>query len=253
MRTGFLRVIVVVFLAMTSSSAFAQKRPLILAAHDYPPYVIVHDGKPPSGIMIDIWNEVSRRMGQEVRFEIYPLQREIMLLEQGLIDGLFSIKKTPDRERRFLYPKEPLMLQDHVFFVLKDSNIDFRGNLSSFANVSIGVVSKVSYGEVFDTAVATGVLKKIDPAASYDLDFRMLLNKRVEAIICSRFVGISILKRMGALDQTRIAGIPVETVKSYVIFGRKTVEPSVTEAFDKAISSMRKDGTIKSIERKYLN
>lgn len=254
MNALLLRMIIAAFLATLSTAAFAQQRPLILATFDYPPYVTAQgDDAQPGGMMIEIWTEIARRTGQKVEFRVYPFKRELVLVEQGHVDGLFSIKKTPEREKRFLYPNEPLMIQDYVFFTLKNSKIEFRGNLDAFSNVPIGVNSGVSYGPIFDSAVKRGMLKNLHPAPSYDLNFKMLLNGRVNAVICSRLVGVSILEKLGMRDQVRVSSIPVETTKSYVIFSKKTARPALIPEFDKAISSMRRDGTMKSIEQKYFS
>jgi polar amino acid transport system substrate-binding protein len=139
-----------------------------------------------------------------------------------------------------------------VFFVLKESKLSYTGDLAAFADVSIGVVSKVSYGKTFDTAVEKGVLKKIDAARTYDQDFQKLLAGRVDAVVCSKLVGLSILKKLGGLDKTKIGGQPVESAVSYTVFSKKTVKQAQVDEIDKALSSMRKDGTIDKLEAKYI-
>lgn len=231
----------------------ANAAPLHIGTFDYEPYISAVEGSPPTGLAIDIWHEISKRSGIAVKITAdYPMPREWAMVEDGSMDGMFSIKKTPEREKIYLFPKEPLYQQDYVFFVLKDSKLSYEGNLSAFSEVPIGVVSKVSYGKVFDSAVESGILKKIDAARSYELDFQKLLAGRVDAVICSKLVGLSVLKKLGGLDKTRIAGRPVETAVSYTVFSRKTVQQSQIDEIDKALTAMRKDGTIERLESKYI-
>jgi polar amino acid transport system substrate-binding protein len=231
----------------------AQGKPLTVGTFDYPPYITAPEGAKPTGLAVDLWAEISKRSGVEVKITAeYPMQREWAMVEEGTMDGMFSIKKTPEREKIYIFPKEPLYVQDYVFFVLKESRLGYTGDLTAFADVSIGVVSKVSYGKTFDSAVEKGVLKKIDAARTYDQDFQKLLAGRVDAVVCSKLVGLSILKKLGGLDKAKVGGQPIESAVSYTVFSKKTVKQAQVDEIDKALSSMRKDGTIDRIEAKYI-
>lgn len=232
-----------------TQTVLAQSKPLVLLTFDYPPF-IVQDAKAPTGMMIEVVSEAFKRAGKPIKFEFYPLPRGLQMLEAGEGDALFTLKKTPEREAKFVFSQEPVLAQDYVFFVPKDSNIAFNGDLKTMSNATIGVVSKVSFGSVFDKAAEAGVFKKLDVAQTYETNFKKLLAKRTDAVVCSRVVGLTILKGLNASQEAKVSGPPIETAQSYIMFNKK-VGADVVAAFDKAIAAMRKDGTYAKIEKKY--
>lgn len=236
-----------------AAPAFAQERPVQLVTFAYPPFVEVDGDKPVTGPMVDVVTAVFNRMGRAMTIEAYPLARGLRMLELGQADGFFTIKKTPEREAIYLFPKTNLLTQDFVFFVLAGSGIEFNGDLKNMAQASIGVVLNTSYGQVFDTAAKRGTFKKLEPALNFEANFKKLLAGRMDAVVCSRVVGLSILKKLNASKDVRVAGPPIETAKSYIAFNKSAVTPALVAEFDKALNMMQKDGTLRAIEQRYVD
>ncbi len=236
-----------------AAPAFSQERPLHLVTFVYPPFVEVGGDKPVNGLMVDAVTAVFSRMGKPMTLEVYPLARALRMLEIGEADGFFTIKKTPEREASYFFPKTHLLTQDFVFFVLADSGIEFNGELKNMTHASIGVVQNTSYGQVFDTAAKSDTFKRLEPALSFEANFKKLLAGRMDAVVCSRVVGLTILKKLNASKQVRVAGPPIETARSYIAFNRNTVTPALVAEFDRVLGAMQKDGTMKAIEQQYAN
>ena len=243
-------VITVLLLWATALSAANGEPPLRLVTLEYPPY-IKQTGNEAQGLTVDIVKEAFARIGKPIAIEFYPWKRSLSMLAEGKVDGLFTIKKTLEREASMLFPRKALISQDYVFFVRKGSKIQFNGNFVSLADASIGVVNATSYGANFDEAAQSGRFKKLDIANNYDLTFRKLLGGRVDAVICSRLVGLDILKNMNAADKVEISGPPTETTVSYLVFSMKKNHSELSATFDLAIESMEKDGSIGRIFKKY--
>jgi polar amino acid transport system substrate-binding protein len=249
MRMKSIFLVICVGLLALATQVFAQPKPVLLVTFDYPPFMGTQDNHP-QGMMIDVIAEAFKRMGTPFKIEVYPLARDLAMLESGEADALFTVKKTPEREASYVFSKEPVLTQDYVFFVTKDSKIEFKGDLNGLADVSVGIVSKVSFGKVFDTAVQKGTFKKLDTAPTYDSNFQKLLANHVDTVICSRIPGLAILKRLNASGKAKVSGPPVEIAQSYMMF-KKGVSPALVEAFDKAIAAMRKDGTYDKLQNAY--
>lgn len=243
-------VITMILLWATGVSAANSEPPLRLVTLEYPPY-IKQIGNDAEGLTVDIVKEAFTRIGRPITIEFYPWGRSLSMLAEGEADGLFTIKKTSERETTMLFPHKPLISQDYVFFVRKGSKTQFNGDFSSLANASIGVVNATSYGAHFDEAAQSGRFKKLDAAHNYDLTFRKLLGGRVDAVICSRLVGLDILKNLNAVDKVQISGPPTETTVSYLVFSMKKNHSELAAIFDLAIESMEKDGTIGRIFKRY--
>jgi len=227
----------------------AQDKPVVLASFDYPPFMETVDGQP-SGIMVDVVTEAFRRMGTPVKITLYPLGRNFMMVDTGEVDGMFTVKKTPERIAAYLFSKEVMLTQEYVIFVTRDSKLTFDGRLGELGGQLIGVVRDTSYGSVFDTAVRDGALKQLDFALTHESNFRKLLLHHVDAVVSSKIVGLSILKRLNANGQVKIIGPALETTQSYVMFGKK-VSPVVVQSFDRSVASMQSDGTFSRIFDKY--
>lgn len=242
--------VVAFVLVFTGLPISAQQPTLRFATLEYPPY-IVQAGDSAQGLTIDIVNEVFKRIGREVKYEFYPIARGLAMVADGTVDGFFTLKKNADRELVMLFPKETVVSQDYVFFVPKDSKLEFDGNFTSMANASIGVVAATSYGARFDTAAKNNEFRKLESSADYDTTFKKLLAGRMDAVICSKFVGLAVLKKMGGADKVRVSGSPVETVPSFLAFTKKKDYSDLAAAFDQTIAAMRQDGTIDRIMKKY--
>lgn len=242
-------ILIVVVLAMPPL-CFPQNKPLRLISFEYHPFVTRIENSA-QGMSVEIVKEIFLRMGREITIEIFPVARALRMFENGDVDAFFTIKKTPERETKFLFPKEALITQDYVFFAPNDSKLTFDGDLSSLSNASIGVVNQVTYGSRFDTAVKNGVFKRLESAPSFELTFKKLLGGRMDTVIASRVVGIAFLNEIGGLNKIKIIGTPVETTESYLAFSRKEGCVELANAFDRTVAAMRKDGTFSRIVKKY--
>lgn len=223
---------------------------LRLVTLEYPPYIVSTPTRA-EGMVADIVREAFARMKLPVVIEFYPWTRALAMLASGQADGLFTIKRTPDREQTMLYPREPLLAQDYVFFVRKDSSLRFTGDFASLAGASVGLVKNTSYGARFDTAAASGQFRNLEYANDYEHIFRMLLAGRIDTVICSRLVGLSYLRQLDATDRVVVAGPPSETAHSYLVFTRARDMRALAEAYDQALAGMRRDGSLARIVAAY--
>lgn len=240
----------VLCLCTTSAPGAEQAATLRLVSHDYPPY-IMQNANGGSGPVLDLVREAFARMNRPIAIEFYPWARATALVEAGQADAIFTIKPTPQREASMIFPHESIMAQDYVFFVRKDSPFRFNGDFQSLATARVGVALNTSYSKRFDAAVAEGAFYRIDAASTYELNFRMLLARRVDVVICSRLVGWKYLEGIGGADQVMVSGPPVETTVSYLAFSRKPGSEQLAVQFDRVLAKMKTDGSFAAIMKAY--
>ncbi|KAB8044612.1 transporter substrate-binding domain-containing protein [Janthinobacterium aquaticum] len=214
---------------------------LKLVSFPYPPLMLVDAGHAPAGPMVELVARVFERMGQPVQLEIVPLARALLQMETGSADAMFTVKKTPERMAAYLFSSEPILQQDYVFFTLRDTPLPFRGDLAALAGTSIGVVGGTSYGPRFDAAVKQGQLRRLEVSSSHESSFRKLLAGRMQALICSRVVGLAILQQLQAEARVKVSGPVVDTTQSYLMFNRRTVSPQLAAHFDRALQAIRQE------------
>lgn len=232
----------------------AEQRPLTLLSFDYPPFMEgASPQAPATGMAVEIVTEAFHRLKTPIRIIFYPLARGLAMLEAGQADGIFTIKKNPERDARFFFPVHPLLSQDYVIFVRKDSKIQFDGDLKSLEHLSIGVLNKSSYGPVFDRAVQSGMFKKLELANSHEGNFLKLLGKRMDVVVCSRVVGMALLKRLNAEGLVIVSGPALDSVPSYIMFNRKSVSSAFIHRLDAVLDAMQEDGTLGDIAARYPN
>ena len=227
--------------------AFAEG-PVRLVTFSFPPYIYAEAGKP-AGVLVEVVNEAFTRMGQPIFIEIMPTGRAWNMYVSGVVDGSFTMKMTAERKTTMLFTRVPLVTQDYVFFARKGSGIRFNGDLASVADFRIGSTISLTYGEKFDRAVKSGVIKKVEPLPTLEQNFRKLLADRVSLVISSRLVALDVLKSMNLLDQVEVAGPPIESLPAYLVFKLDAEHEEIAKKFDQAMGAMQKDGTIARIYR----
>ena len=210
----------------------ADTAPLRVVGFPYPPFMAPDERGKPAGPMVELVSEAFRRMGQSASIELLPLARALLQVE------------TPEREAKYLFSSEPVLFQDYVIFVASDSTLAFRGDLHALAMSSIGVVAGTSYGAIFDAAARQGTFKKLEITGSHEANFRKLLAGRMDAVVCSRAVGVEILRQLQATRRVKISGPPIETTQSHVMFNKAVATPQLVERFDLAVRAMRRDGLL---------
>ena len=242
--------ILTLFLVFQVAPSAAQEPPLRVATLEYPPYITQVD-EHAKGLVVDVVNEAFARIGRPIQIEFFPVARGQVRLLNGLADAFFSIKKTPEREQTMLFTQRALMSQDYVFFVRRDSPRRFNGHLDSLADARIGIVSATSYGSRFDAAAQAGSFKRLEQVTSHETNFRKLLAGRIDAVICSRLVGLYYLDLLNGLDEVDIGGPIVETTFSYLVFTKQRDFTALSRQFDLALDAMEHDGTLKRLINAY--
>lgn len=224
---------------------------LRMATYHYPPYIYDNSAKQPSGMAVEIVEAAFGRMKTPITFKFAPFRRALAYLDHGLADALFTIRKTPERELHYHFSSLPLLTQDIVIFVRNDSLIQFTGKLEELSTYSIGVVDHTSYGAEFDKMAKISQFKKLEIATSHELNFKKLLANRMDVVVCSRNVGLEILRSLSSSSKVKVIGPPVGTYKSYIVFNKKTVLPDMIDNFNKKIIEMDRDGTLQQLRKKY--
>lgn len=231
--------IIFIFMFILNLNLIFSKQVLKLGTLEYAPYIYKENGTA-IGEIPELLEKVFDNMGYEVEYYFYPWARNLELVKTGKLDGIFTIKKNAARELEMIYPKEYLLSQDYVFFIKKDNPIKFNGNFDSIKNYKIGIINATSYGQKFDTALSKGIFKSIDYANSYESTFQKLIANRVDIVVCSKLVGLELLKNLGASQDVIITGPIIETAYSFIAFNKNDNMKAFADKFDKTIIKYRK-------------
>ena len=92
-------VIFVSFFAIACSAHAEVTQLRIGLSTGYPPFYFFDENKQPTGICIDIVNQVAQSMNISVQYESYPWKRMLKYGEDGKIDAVMPLFKTDEREQ----------------------------------------------------------------------------------------------------------------------------------------------------------
>lgn len=242
-----------VALILNSNFDFVAAQSLQLVTLQYPPYAYQEsDLGEVKGIAVEVLKEALRRLQQPIQISVYPWARSLKMVEEGSADAIFTAYKTTEREAFADFSNEVLMPQVIALFVLKNSGIQFDGDLSKLANYRFGLVRKISYGNLIDNAVSQGILTQIDYANSGEHNLTKLLGQRFDILVSNKYGALDILQQKGWQDKVRELQPAVENVPSYIAFSKKRNLSSLRDRLDKVLLQMKKDGSYERIVQAYF-
>ena len=206
------------------------------------------------GYIIDILKAIYSKHGYIVRYYNKPWSRCIEDTRKGNLTALAGadIDEVPD----FVFPINTIGITRPAFFVLKDSEFDFK-ELSSLKDKCLGVIQDYTYEEHLDQYIT----KNKDSSAIYTVTgnnplerlIKALKEKRIDAFVENAPVVYYSLKLYGyKVEDFKEAGAPKKGVDLYIPFSPKNPDSTKLAAiFDEGIVKLRKSGELKKILQKY--
>ncbi|NDV21873.1 ABC transporter substrate-binding protein [Desulfovibrio sp. JC022] len=219
---------------------------------EYTPYAYCQNGTL-KGWDIEIMRESFHRMNVDLDINLVPWKRALHMGMNGHADGLFGILKVPDREQK-MYFSNPIRGETISFFVRKDSDIVFDGDLSKMKEFRFGVVSGYNYGKKVDIFFENNVPEAhIEKVVSPVMNVAKLIKGRFDILLGDTASTLHTIRKQGLEGQIRKLYPPVSFNKVYVAFYKNKQMGDLRDRFNVALESMRKDGTLHLIMKKYMD
>lgn len=202
------------------------------------------------GPLVEIVQSACARLDRECPIMLHPWQRALRMAEQGEADGIFTVIRSPDRERAF-HISRMLVMSRYSVFARDDSNFIFS-DPNDLMGRTVGV-----YGPSGTSWVLSEHLKSIaDVRIHLTLNNRRLLNM----LQSGRFgkEGLAVVNQDVAwhliedeqLDGLREAG-ELAVVHYGIGLSRKRISEEQFHAFEQALDAAIADGTVPRILRRY--
>lgn len=224
---------------------------------DFPPFThpaedtgSLEAGVLAGGPLVEIVQSVCARLDRECSILLYPWQRALRMAEQGEADGIFTVIRSPDRERAF-HLTRMLVMSRYSVFARNDSSFVFS-TPADLAGRTIGV-----YGPSGTSWVLSEHLKSIaDVRIQLTLNNRRLLNM----LQSGRFgrEGLAVVNQDVAwhlIEDEKLDGLREAGQLAAVYYGvglsRKRVSKAQFQAFERALDEAIADGTVPGILRSY--
>jgi len=238
------------FVKGTQKEDDAQKV-LCLATSPYAPYIIYDSKKNDiKGIDIDIMREIYGRHNIDLDILITPWDTSLKMINEGVCDIIPSISKTSDRASQMNFSKS--YREEEVFAFYLCGNAKWSLNkLSDLKGKCVGIIEDYAYFNEFDKD------PNIHKQASINEDilFKKLSKGQVDAIIIEEMTGDYYLKNViedkNIEKATLIKRIKRENVSNMAFTKAKEMTGYIS-MFNDGMDSIRKDGTLDRIIKKYI-
>ncbi|MGM0432107.1 MAG: transporter substrate-binding domain-containing protein [Spirochaetota bacterium] len=259
-----LLVLVSVFLFAAVCSVAAQavesyktEGGIVLAGAEfgYPPYSIVDDEGEADGFSVELMRESLQAMGYDVHFKVGQWEAVKQDLEQGEIEALPLVGRTPEREDVFDFTF-PYLTMHGVIVVHEDTSSIHK--LEDLSGKTIAVMSgdnaeEFSRRNLSDT--------RIVGTADFSEALRLLSDKQVDAVIIQRLVALQLIQELGITD-VRLTGTPIMDFKQSFSFavqeGNRELLAVLNEGLSIVIANRTYDelytkwfGPLQSFSREY--
>lgn len=232
-------------------SSFASAESYSLVTLQYPPYQYEENGVV-DGIVVRILNRAFEIAGHEIEIEVMPWKRAIKMAKEGEADAIFTAYKTAERETFLDYSTVVVMEQVVSVFTQPDTNIGYDGTMGSLADVSLGLVSGLSYGATVDDAIAAGTFQQVDYANTSEQNVTKLIKGRIDALIMNRYNALHMASELGSAHTIKEADPEISSVPSYIAFSKAKNHQELRDAIDAALQQMIDSGEYQTLIDGYL-
>lgn len=246
MKKTLLLLIVPLLLLVANARAEIQQLKIGIST-GYPPFYFFTDDGKPTGICIDILNEVTRQMGISVTYTSYPWQRMLFYGEFGTVDAIMPLFRTPEREKFLIFPQTDLIKEDNSFFTAASSSNDYSGQLADVTDKKIVVMEGFSYGPEFDQ---TEFKNKIVVKKNENL-IKLVQSGRADFGIGNSKVITYTATRINAADSIRFLAPPVTIEPLHIGFSKKNITPDFVARFTTHLEKLKASATYQQIITSY--
>jgi len=234
-------------------SAYAAEEQLASDKDDKTVLLAAEDGWPPfsgpkaQGLAEDIITASYKAVGYKVKYISVPFARaEYLALKGKKVDGFFTTIENPAYEKKCIFPKNPIAMNEDSFFALKERNIQYK-DLMSLKGLRVGTVNEYPYSEEFEKAT----FFKKDVAPSSKSNIRKLIGKRIDVLIEDRLVMLQLLKEMNLQNKVKLIGVQAIN-PLYICFAiNRPITKTYVEKFDEGIEIIKKNGIYQKIMDQY--
>lgn len=243
-----------IFIILFLSRSYLSAQPLLefITMVDFPPYSYLENGKP-TGIDVDIINEMAQRGRLKIKIKFVPWKRVMHYTKYGIVDGAFAAFKSPEREMIADYVQTPLHKSTYKLFVKKDKGIQYN-SIQDLYGKRIGKNLGFHIGGEFEHAAKDG--KIIILEAAMERNFKRLIHDRIDGVVGNSNEVWMVIKKMNVSDE--IVALPKSVRKprgAYLMIPKSSKtenKEKLVQKISNTLKSMEEDGTIDRINSIYL-
>lgn len=248
-KTALVLSVLAVFFASCAYGAPSEKRTLRVGMDGSTSgFSVLNDKGELEGFEVDVWREIAKRNGCEVKFEQMPFSSLLGMISDGRLDTVANTLAPTEKRKEtynfsipYLYDEQNLMSAPSVQ----------AKTFKDLDGMSIGMVPG-SVDEEFVEKIQRENNIKVKKVYFDDTAIQDVVMGKVDACVQSQTIAIEAIQRFGA-DKIKVligSGIYFESAYPFA----KTPEgDALREMTDKTLAAMKEDGTLKSISEKWFD
>lgn len=214
-----------------------------LSAEVNPPYLYTDSDNKPVGYDMDYMKELEKKLPQyDFQYEFGEEESNVVGIGVGKFDmGINWFFKTPEREQKFLYQKEPYVYSLTTLIVHNDTNDietldDLQHKSLTPMSPSGGLYSILtSYNKTHKNQIDIDEIHKV----SNGENFKMIESKRRDAMFLNLTTYQAIQKELNA--DVKVGGV-VSKESVHILYNNKNTQ--LQKDIDKATKELKEDGTL---------
>lgn len=213
-----------------------------------PGYTVLNDKNELEGFEIDVWNEIGKRTGYEVKFEQMPFSSLFGLLDDGRVDTIANAIG-PNEERKKIYDfSDSYLFEESILLSAPDKKIE---SLKDLDGMSVGVVAGSMDAEILDILESEEGIKlervDFDDTATNDV-----VMGKVDLSVQGMGIGVDAVERIGKDKIQILTGLGQFSESAYPFKKDDENAKAKKELLNKTLKEMREDGTLKEISEKWF-
>jgi PAS domain S-box-containing protein len=239
-------VLCLVFLLTLPSVASADPPPIQSAAEiDYPPFSIVDSNGQADGFSVELLRAALKAMNREVTFRTGPWAEVRGWLENGEVQALPLVGRTPEREALFDFTFAYMTL--HGAIVVRQDNQAIH-NMGDLRGKQVAVL-KGDNAEEFLRREDRGI--HIHTTPTFEVALRQLSQGRYDAVVIQRLVALRLIQEMG-LTNLKVLERPIEGFRQDFCFAVKEGDRDTLALLNEGLSIVMADGTYRHLHAKWF-
>lgn len=197
-----------------------------------------------NGVVCRVTTEAFAMEGIKVKWSFYPWKRAYEVAKRGKnFDGSIFWYYNEDRAKHFVYSSQ-IATQSNVFFHLKDYKFNWSA-VDDLKDIPIGLTLGYSYGEEFDAANKSGILKTQEVAQD-EINFKKLFGGRIKLFPMQMDIGYDLLHRKFTPEQIESLTYHPKFLNNdpvYLIITKKNQRAEhLVKLFDQGLKKLKESG-----------
>lgn len=225
----------------------AQAENLRVTADRWPPYISPE--LPGRGLAMALVTEALKRYDYGTELRIEELGRALEGTRLGVYDLVVGVWQTETRAKG-LHFSDPFLVNDLRFITLSDNLIEYN-QLEDLQSLMIGTLRDYAYNADF---LNNNKLTRI-PRSDVVQNLNALLEGEIDLAVTDRFTALHAIHNYlpDSRDRFRFLRKPLETRNLHIAVSRKRADhEQIVQQFNRAIKTMRADGTYDAILKNYI-